>query len=75
MKNIWSPVVFLLENDKPSLEAKLSNMDVIELRKIISYHHMDPTGTFRRQDKEWCIERIMDLSDKRSRKGDVFRSL
>lgn len=75
MKNIWSPVVFLLENDKPSLEAKLSNMDIIELRKIISYHHMDSTGTFCRRDKEWCIERIMDLSDKRSRKGDVFRSL
>lgn len=67
------PVVFVMENGVESLKEELEGLAEQELRKIVSYHYMDPTMGFRRWKKERLIKVIIEMSEVRSHKGDAFR--
>lgn len=69
------PVVYVMDYGIEKLREELEGLTEGELRKIVFYHHMDPTQGFRRWKREKLINCIVERAEVRSRKGDTFRNL
>jgi hypothetical protein len=56
------------------LRERLERLDLEQLKDIVAHYGMDPSKLVMKwKDRERVIERILDISQTRSTKGDAFR--
>ena len=69
---VLDPVDVAKECGKDGLRERLANLEIEQLRDIVSHKGMG-IDAMRWKTRERVIDRIVDLSDRRARKGDAFR--
>lgn len=69
---VLDPVGVAKDQGKDALRDRLAELDLEQLRDIISNQVMGPHA-MRWKTRERVIDHIVDLADRRARKGDAFR--
>jgi len=64
----------VIHNGFWALRRRLEDLDLEQLKDIVAQYGMDPSKLVMKwKDRERVIERILDVSQSRSTKGDAFR--
>ena len=69
---VLDPVDVAKAHGKDALRDRLTELDLERLKDIVSRYAMDPRA-MRWKARERVIDMIVDMSDRRARKGDAFR--
>ena len=69
---VLDPVDVARAYGKDALRDRLAELDIERLRDIVSRYALDPRA-MRWKARERVIDQIVDMSDRRARKGDAFR--
>ena len=70
----FDPVAVLREQDEHELRSRLSRLNLEQLKDIVAQYGMDPGKLVMKwRTHERVVDRIVQMSTKRSQKGDAFR--
>ena len=70
--SVLDPVDVAKAHGKDALRGRLAELDIERLKDIVSQYAMDARA-MRWTKRDRVIDLIVDMSDRRARKGDAFR--